>query len=302
MDIRLLEAFRAVVESGSVTHAASSLGITQPAVSAQIARLESEIGFSLFTRTGNRLRLTSEAVTFRAEVERTLDRIDDLGRAAEHIRLGQVGSLTVASHPMAGVALLPPVIAAFVQQRPNVRVQLFTRNSDLVRGMFPSRTIDIGIAELPIDPTGLNVTRYRMECVAVLPKDHALCAHKIITPKLMSGLPFVGMSREWAAHHLVNSVFAEAAAHLNVVVASELFAMICELVANGVGVSIVDPASARQFQAAGLAIRPFRPLVPYDIAIFHAAEQELSLIGRTFLKAFDAHLQGLIAPTTETDR
>ena len=39
MDIRLLEAFRAVVESGSVTHAASSLGITQPAVSAQIARL-----------------------------------------------------------------------------------------------------------------------------------------------------------------------------------------------------------------------------------------------------------------------
>jgi DNA-binding transcriptional LysR family regulator len=301
MDIRLLEAFRAVVESGSVTHAAASLGVTQPAVSAQIARLESELGFSLFTRSGNRLRPTAQAIAFRAEVDRTLDRIDDLGRAAEHIREGQAGSLMVASHPMAGVSLLPPVVAAFVRQRPNVRIQLFTRNSDLVRSMFPSRTIDIGIAELPIDPTGLNVIRYRMECVAVLPKDHALCAHEIITPKLMSGLPFVGMSREWSAHHLVNNVFAEAAAHLNVVAASELFAMICGLVANGVGVSIVDPASARQFEAAGLAIRPFRPLVPYDIAIFHSAEQELSLIGRTFLDAFDAHLQSL-APTTETDR
>src|SRR3984893_1963275 len=133
MDIRLLEKFRAVVESGSVTPAASSLGTPQPAVSAQIARLENELGFSLFTRTGNRLRLTSEAVTFRAEVDRTLDRIDDLGRAAEHIRQGQVGSLTLASQSIAGVTLLPPVIAAFVRQRPNVRLQLFTRNSDLVR-------------------------------------------------------------------------------------------------------------------------------------------------------------------------
>src|SRR5260370_39654950 len=111
MDIRLLEAFRAVVESGSVTHAASSLGITQPAVSAQIARLESELGFSLFTRTGNRLRLTSEAITFRAEAERTLDRTDDLVRAAEHIRQGQVGSLTVASHPVAGGGCRPPGVA-----------------------------------------------------------------------------------------------------------------------------------------------------------------------------------------------
>src|SRR6202051_1172198 len=112
MDIRLLEAFRAVVESGSGTHAASSLGITHPAVSAQIARLESELGFSLFTRTGNRLRLTSEAVTFRAEVERTLDRIDDLGRAAEHIRQGQVGSLTLASHTIARVKMMPPGLDA----------------------------------------------------------------------------------------------------------------------------------------------------------------------------------------------
>src|SRR5258706_8645511 len=122
MDIRLLEAFRAVVDFGSVTHGGASLGVTQPAVSAQIARLESELGFSLFTRAGNRLRPTADAIAFRAEVDRTLDRIDDLGRAAEHIRQGQVGSLMVASHPMAGVSLLPPVIAVFARQRPNVRV------------------------------------------------------------------------------------------------------------------------------------------------------------------------------------
>jgi DNA-binding transcriptional LysR family regulator len=299
MDIRLLEAFRAVVENGSVTHAAASLGVTQPAVSAQIARLEDELGFSLFERAGNRLRPTAEAVAFRAEVERTLGRIEDLGRAVEHIRAGQAGSLVVASHPMAGVTLLPPVVAAFSRQRPNVRVQLYTRNSDLVRGMFPSRTHDIGIAELPIDPTGLDVTRYRMECVAVLPKDHALCAHDVITPAHMSGVPFVGMSRDWSAYHVVNAVFADAAAHLNIVAVSELFAVICGLVANGVGVSIVDPASAAQFRPAGLAVRSFRPVVPYEIAVFHAADRTLSRTGRAFLEAFDGHMRNFVVQAQE---
>src|SRR5689334_15224910 len=81
MDIRLLEAFRAVIESGSVTHAANALGVTQPAVSAQIARLQETVGFTLFERVGNRLRPTPEAVAFHADVDRTLARIDDLARA-----------------------------------------------------------------------------------------------------------------------------------------------------------------------------------------------------------------------------
>ncbi len=203
MDIRLLEAFRAVIESGSVTHAANALGVTQPAVSAQIARLEGTLGFALFERVGNRLRPTAEAVAFRADVDQTLARIDDLARAAALLRSGDAGTLAIASHPMAGITLLPPVVSAFARKRPDVRIQLLTRNSDVVRGMFPSRLLDIGISELPVDPTGISVTRYRMECVAILPNDHALAAQEVITPEMMSGLPFVGMSREWSLYHVV---------------------------------------------------------------------------------------------------
>jgi len=300
MDIRLLEAFRAVIETGSVTHAAAALGVTQPAVSAQIARLEDTLGFALFERSSNRLRPTSEAIAFRAEVDRTLGRIDDLASAAALIRDGQSGSLAIASHPMAGVTLLPSVVATFIRERPHVSVQLITRNSDVVRGMFPSRMYDIGICEQPIDPTGLVVSRYRLECVAVLPKNHALCAHDVITAELLSGLPFIGMSREWSLYHVVASVFAEAGGHLNIVASSELFAMICGMVANGGGVSIVDPATAAQFQSLGLEIRPFRPLVPYDIAMFHSAERGLSRIGQAFHDAFDVHLSGFSCSTRKT--
>jgi DNA-binding transcriptional LysR family regulator len=299
IDPRLLEAFRSVLDSGSITQATASLGLTQPAVSAQIARLESDIGFALFVRSGNRVRPTAEAMAFREEVEQTLTKIGDLSRVAEQIRAGEVGSLTIASHPMAGVTLLPPVVAAFARERPKIKVELFVRNSDLVRGMFPSRSYDIGIAELPVDPSGLTITRYRIGCVAIMPKDHPLTAYDVITPELMSGHPFVGMSRLWTAYHLVEKVFADADAHLNVVASSELFAAICVMVANGIGISIVDRASALQFQSAGLEIRPFRPQVLYDIAVFHAVDPSPSMLARNFLRAFDAHMRTFPTPSEE---
>jgi DNA-binding transcriptional LysR family regulator len=299
IDPRLLEAFRSVLDSGSITQAAASLGLTQPAVSAQIARLESDVGFALFVRSGNRVRPTAEAMAFRQEVEQTLTKISDLGRVARQIRFGEVGSLTVASHPMAGVTLLPPVVAAFARERPNIKVELFVRNSDVVRGMFPSRSYDIGIAELPVDPSGLTITRYRIGCVAIMPKNDPLTAHDVITPELMSGRPFVSMSRLWTAYHLVEKVFSDAHAQLNVVASSELFAAICAMVASGLGISIVDRASALQFQRAGLEIRVFRPAVLYDIAVFHAAEPNLSTIARGFLDVFDAHMRTFLAPTRE---
>jgi DNA-binding transcriptional LysR family regulator len=298
MDVRLLEAFRAVIESGSVTQAANALGVTQPAVSAQIARLQEAVGFPLFERVGNRLRPTAEALAFHADVDRTLAGIDDLTRSAALLRNGAAGTLAIASHPMAGITLLPPVVSAFARKRPDARIQLLTRNSDVVRGMFPSRMLDIGISELPIDPNGLNVTRYRMQCVAVLPRDHALAAHGIITPELMSGVPFVSMSREWSLHHVVVAAFAEAGANLNVVAESELFAIICNLVAGGAGASIVDPATASQFAHVGLTIRPFQPSVFYEIAVFHSSERGLSRIGQLFLDDFDSHLQSFVQPAS----
>jgi DNA-binding transcriptional LysR family regulator len=130
-----------------------------------------------------------------------------------------------------------------------------------------------------------------------MPRNDPLTAYDVITPELMSGRPFVSMSRLWTAFHLVEKVFSDAHAHLNVVASSELFAAICAMVASGLGVSIVDRASAVQFQAAGLEIRPFAPAVLYDIAVFHGAEPPPSTIARGFLDAFDAHMRTFVAPT-----
>jgi DNA-binding transcriptional LysR family regulator len=292
MDMKLLEAFKTVVESRSVTQAASIMGVTQPAVSAQLGRLEEMLGFQLFDRLGGRLAPTKEGLSFYQEVAKVVADLAHLRQFAENIRKGSLGRLVIASHPSAGISLLPPLVADFLKAHPEVSVQLITRNSDMVRGLFPSQHCDIGIAEMPIDYRGIQTTRYRTHCVAVLPKGHPLAAESVITPALLSGVPFFAVSSERSTYHALFNAFAEAGAEFNLVGEAELFASVCGVVEATGAVSVVDPWSAESY-GAGLVVRPFEPMIPYDIGVFHAADRRPSTIAAEFLDRLDRRLREL---------
>ncbi len=289
-DLRLLEAFKVVVEVRSVTQAAAMLGVTQPAVSAQLARLEELVGFPLFDRAKGRLKPTNEGLSFYEEVTKALGPMQHLGQVADDIRVGGLGRLAIASNPSAGIALLPALIADFARRHPEISIRLVTRNSDVVRGLFPSQSYDIGIAELPIDSQAIEMTKYRLRCVAALPQGHPLAAHKVMTPRLLSGLPFFAISRERPSHYAIAHAFAEAGAEFKVIGDAELFSTICAIVTAGSAVSVVDPWTAALF-ADRIVVRPFEPLIPYDIGVFHSADRRPSVLASRFLEALDRHLR-----------
>ena len=287
MDVRLLEAFRAVVDHRSVTAAASAMGVTQPAVSTQIARLEEVIGFALFERSGGRLKPTSEGLLFYAEATRLLGEVDRLETTTEQIRDGQAGRLTIASHPWAAISLLPKLVSEFIAQRPGVNVRLVSRHSDVVSQLLPSEGFDIGIAELPIDETSVTVARFQMRCVAILPPRHPLAA-----PELLSGLPMVAPARSLQLPPKLIAAFAAAGAQLNTVVEAEFIATLCGLVAAGTGWSVVDPLSAEGFGNLGLVARPFEPAILYEIGVFHRRDREPSMLAAAFLEMLEGKLGG----------
>jgi DNA-binding transcriptional LysR family regulator len=287
MDIRLLETFRMVIDQSSATAAAAALGLTQPAVSSQIARLEDAVGFPLFERSGGRLRPTPEGLLFYTEATKALDGFDRLTHAAEQIRSATAGRLVVASHPSAAISLLPPVVSAFVSERPGVLVRLVTRASDVVSRLLPSETFEIGIAEPPIDSVLFAVKRFRFRCVAVLPKGHRLARRSTITPHDLSGEPFVATWRASLTYQRTKEVFAAAGADLAIAAETEFFASALGLVAGGAGVAIVDPLSAAT-PGPAVVVREFAPAIPYEICVFHG--RELSLLGQAFLDALLARL------------
>ena len=292
MDVKLLEAFRAVVDHRSMTAAAGAMGVTQPAVSTQIARLEETVGFPLFERANGRLKPTAEGMLFYAEASRVLGEVDRLQTATAQIREGQSGRLVIASHPSAAISLLPNLVAQFLAERPGVTVRLISRHTDVVSQLLPTESFDVGIAELPIDDSQVDVRRYGMRCVAILPPRHPLASRKPLTPQLLGPYPMVMPARSHQVPNRIRGVFSAAGVQINAVVEAEFFASLCGFVAAGTGWSIVDPLSARSFEHLGFVTRPFEPAITYEIGAFHRRDREPSVLATAFLDMLDDKLKG----------
>ena len=290
MDIKLLEAFCAVMESQSVTGAARMMGVTQPAVSAQIARLEAHVGFPLFERVGGRLKASPGGRRFHAEVTNALSMIDRLGDVAENIRTGSTDTLVVASHPSASISLLPEVVAELRAANPQARIRMINRTSEAVRAIFEAGGVDVAVTEWPVNLQGIDLKRYEVPTVAILPRDHPAAALPVLTPAALSGAPFIAMPDSRLIGHRIRAVFSDHGAVHEPVVESEYFSTICGLVAAGVGVSIVDRWSARSFAPLGLVVRPFEPAIRYEITVFRRADRRPSPLADDLLARLDRWL------------
>lgn len=295
MDLRQVELFTAVIEHGTLTAAARTLGITQPAVSTALARLERTVGFALFRREGRRVVPTSEGRLLHDEAVRALAGVAQLDDAAAAIGAAARGSLTVATNPSPGIAWLPRIVAEFRRERPDVTLTLLTRSSREVRDLTAARAFDLGIAEPPFDRTDSILRRYRFAAVAAVRLDHPLARHRCLTPALLSGADVIGMLPSHGTTPRLADAFTEAGATLRIVARCEFFATALNLASEGVGVCLADPISAAAITSPELTIRPFAPPIPYEVAVLRPTRGGLSRLADAFATAVDAHVRPFLS-------
>jgi DNA-binding transcriptional LysR family regulator len=161
VELRHLRYFLAVVEHGSVSRAAEQVLVAQPALSRQIRRLESELGFVLFDRGTGRLLLTSAGRSFLPVARDLLARAAAAREAATALATGQVSQLTVAA-PVTTIAdVVAPFVAGTSAADPMITVQevlpadayaALHSGADLaVSSAPPPRHLDtLGVARLPV--------------------------------------------------------------------------------------------------------------------------------------------------------
>lgn len=152
-----LEYFLATLTHGSFTGAAESLGVSQPAVADQIARLERVMGQSLFARKTRGVSPTSAAREFEPWARSVVDSARDAAAwiaAAESIGAGTVAIGTFGSPHHYGLADL---IADFVAANPKATLRIEGRNSSSTAAAVRAGELDAAIVALPVDETGLHV-------------------------------------------------------------------------------------------------------------------------------------------------
>ena len=175
MNYRQVEVFKAIMDSGSITEAATMLRISQPAVSKALKLLEAEVGLRLFSRTTKGIAATEEARALYTEVERTYFGMQNLARFAANLRDRKQGRIVVSTIPALGIAWLPAMVARFSAAHPQVTVSLHSSNSTDAARLVGTGEIDLGIAQLRSEEYNLSRRRlFDLEGVIALPEGHPL--------------------------------------------------------------------------------------------------------------------------------
>ena len=291
MNIRQLRCFETLMAVGTATDAAAALGISQPAVSLAITSLEKELGFALFERVKGRLRPTREAQFLLDDAKSAVGAIDRAAQTARAVRNHTHGNLVIASYPGIALEFLPRVLSSFLKPRPGVRVELLSRSSHVLHELIPAQSFDVAIADLPVNRQDVLTRALSLECVCVLPKRHALVRKRVVTPTDLHGVPFFSLFKEHLIYYRVASAFAAANAHWNVVAECRFFASACAFVAQSWGACIVDPITASDFAQRGLAVRPFRPSIMYDIGILLPVRRPRSRLTKDFVAEVEREIE-----------
>ena len=188
MELRQLETFRAVATALSFTRASERLWVAQPALSAQIRRLEAELGVRLFDRLGRRVVLTDAGTRLFAYAERLLDLAEE-ARTAVADGDEPAGTLTVGAPETILTYRLPGILQRFRRARPRVRL-IFrpTPNADLQRAIGEG-TLDVGFGLGPrMQARGLEVELLGTEpLVVVTAPDHPLVSAARVEPADVQG-------------------------------------------------------------------------------------------------------------------
>src|SRR5215470_12774271 len=188
LNIRHIEAFRAVMLAGSVVGAAKLLNVTQPGVSRTIALLELRLGYGLFERRGRRLIPTAEAEALYREIEQVYVGIERIGQIAQDIRFHRAGAVRIATLPALAQWLVPRATARFLEGRPKVSLLVQSLPSRQIADLVSTRQFDIGVVELPVLRSGVQTRALPpAPTMAVVPATHHLAAKKAVSLKDFDG-------------------------------------------------------------------------------------------------------------------
>jgi len=201
----------AVRQNFNLTEAAKALFTSQPGVSKAIIELEEELGVDIFTRHGKRIRgLTEPGRAVLKSVELIMQEIEGLKQIGREFAAQDSGSLTIATTHTQARYSLPPVVQAFMQKYPKVRLSLLQGNPKQVAEMVQRDQADLAIATESIAGIDGLITMpcYQWEHVVVVPPDHPLLKLKFVSLEEIANYPLITYDSAFAGRNKIDQAFA----------------------------------------------------------------------------------------------
>jgi len=290
MDLRQMSYFVAVAEEGQFTRAAARESVAQPAISAQIRRLERELGERLFHRDQRGVGLTAageallpHARAALAAAARGRDTIASL-RGVLHGRL-RIG----VSGP--GDRRLAAALGEFHRAHPGIEITLGERHNEPLLEALAGGELDAAVIGLPDEPLPPQLrARVIAEDAVVLavPREHPLSRSRTIAIAALRGQPMIALTRGTGLRATLEGACRDAGFAPRIIAETSQLGHMVELVAAGLGIAVM-PGSA----LAGAELAVLRITRPRLLRRTALAWNQVTTTpaGRAFLALAEARLR-----------
>jgi len=291
LSLRLLEIFGALMAERTTVGAAEALGISQPAVSNAIRKLEQQTNLSLFERSRRNLVPTEEALILMAEIEPLFATLGEVERSVRDLKSATIGSLRILATPPLGHTVLPLSLQSFLVGRSKIKVRYDIRRLTRVVDEVRSGKAEVGFMLGMVRDDHLHsIPLFDGPLVCVLPKDHPLSDCETITPAELQGQTFIGVESNIGA--LVHTAFIETGIPYDPEMEVRYCHTACVLANAGVGATVVDSFSARFISSNEVSVRPFLPQMNIPAIAIHRRGTPLSAMAKGFIDETRAQLTG----------
>ncbi len=272
--------------TGSVTGAAELLHITQPATSRLLVDLESQLGFSLFNRSRNKMSPTPEAHLFFNEVQNVFIGLDSLMKSADSIARNNTGRLRIGFlHVVED--FITDVVIEFLNEHPNVCLELEPGGRADLEEMVKSSKLDLAItAEPTFDDPSLSINTIGIhQAYVAMHVSNPLANRASLTAKELADEKFIVLGYGSPFRTKVELVFEKQQINRNIVLEARSQRHIYNLVRQGVGTAILDELV--HVDPSQVVLIPFEPQVTWTYAIITLKAKPDSGLSATFTKIIE---------------
>ncbi|HYK35347.1 LysR family transcriptional regulator [Alloacidobacterium sp.] len=304
MDFEQLRTFLEVSRLKSFSRAAEKLGVTQPAISAQIRSLENEAGARLFDRDGGKVTFTAAGRLFEPFAEHCLQVHNHIMVAIGELHRSPRGEISISANEATSLYVLPAVFAQFKKQY--TRVNLSIVRADRARSLEAvlNREVDFGIVSQPVKDPRLTVdVIHKDDLVLVVPRNHPLAARdqvkfaEILQYPLL--LPKHGRQREQ-----INDIFRANDVQPRVAMEVDSSELLKRLIGAGLGMGFLPRSNVRDDERNGLlkTLRIEGVRLSRELALVYRKDKTLTRAAIAFLEIATGRARPVLLPTNPKSR
>ncbi|YCO00815.1 LysR family transcriptional regulator [Vibrio sp. VNB-15] len=287
MNLRQLEVFYAIMQTGTVSGAGRLLHVSQPNVTRVLAYTEQQLGFALFERVKGRLVPTKEAKALLPEAEKVYQQLGQFRSLTNKVKQG-TQHLRIGAPPVLAAQLLTPTVAELTREQ-NISFELLTANRDELCSGLLKHELDVAIAfgeEAP--PAILSEALLTQQLVLIAPKDALNMNESAISfdDLIQHELPIIGLDSRDPLGLLLHQTLTARDEHYHHPITVRSYAAAAELVKHHAGFAIVDPWTAQQYQSNDtVSVHSLSPTLSFSVSVLFAEHTPQSISTKLFIES-----------------